>query len=75
MVRLYVSSFAFQAHVQRAWMRAEEEATAKGHAAAALTPNSAGMPGGAMAPLMGMGGHAAGGVQLFPRGKYSILSR
>lgn len=75
MVRLYVSSFAFQAHVQRAWMRAEEEAGTTGGAGAAgaMTPTSGGQ-GGATAPLLSMGGHAAGGVQLFPRGEWDIGS-
>jgi hypothetical protein len=75
MVRLYVSSFAFQAHVQRAWMRAEEEAGTTGGAGAtgAMTPTSSGL-GGATAPLLSMGGHAAGGVQLFPRGERGIGS-
>jgi hypothetical protein len=58
MVRLYISSFAFQAHVQRAWARAEDE-------------QKAAAPGDETAPLSTMPGVVGGkeGIQLFPRGK------
>jgi len=72
MVRLYISSFAFQAHVQRAWFRAEEEGGNPGGAGGASAPSggvTAGMGlSSATAPLLSMAGQA-GGVQLFPRGK------
>jgi hypothetical protein len=75
-VRLYVSSFPFQAHVQRAQMRAEEEAEQgerpayPAYASTVATPAASGnVEGGERSKI------ASRSVQLFPRGTYNLVPR